>query len=138
MQFKYKNIKQGGITFLKRLSLKTKSGSYKVHLILNDDQEGYHMHPWDFKSLLLFGSYKEYVEGVLFRHRPLSIVKRKANEKHRVELYRIGNFKLPCLTIGFYSNKIQPWCEKTQLCDFCKPHGQCQDKTYWEANTKNE
>lgn len=136
---KYKIIKKKGKIFLHRLSLPTPKGSIKIHLILNDDLEYAHIHPWKFTSLLLVGAYKEEVNGKIVKHWPLSIVRNDLDRRHKVLLYRLFGIPIPCLTIGIYSKKLQRWCEHKQLCDGCKPHGQCLDKAYWinEENRKN-
>ena len=129
---KFKVIKQRGRVFLIRLSLPAKKGSFKIHIIVNDDQDGAHKHPWNFSSFLLFGAYKEVVDGKLIKHLPFTLVKRSCTEKHKVLLYRIFGMKIPSVTVGLYSKKIQPWCEKEKLCDHCKSIGTCMDKTHWE------
>jgi hypothetical protein len=134
---KFKVIKQKGKIFLIRFSIPMKSGSLKTHVILNDDQDGAHKHPWDFSSFLLFGAYKEIVDGKLIKHFPFTMVKRLCTENHKVILYRVLGIRIPCVTIGFYSKKIQPWCEKEKLCDHCETLGACMDKTYWENLQKN-
>ncbi len=131
---KLKIIRKGGTIFLLRWTLYIKGGSIKVHLILDDDKEQAHMHPWNYSSFLLLGAYKELVDGKEFRHFPFTLVRRKCTEKHQVKLYRIFNLKLPCLSIGRYSKKIQPWCEAKKLCDFCSEIGYCVDKKYWSDN----
>ncbi len=129
---KFKIIRRNGKIFLFRLSFPTKKGSIKVHLILSDDTDHPHKHPWSFKSLLLLGSYKEIVNGKLYKHLPFTLVNRKETDYHQVILYRLFGFRLPCLTVGKYTKKIQPWCERKTLCDNCQKLGYCADKAYWE------
>lgn len=129
MRLKAKTIKSGGNSFIKRLSIYFHNYSIKVHLILDDDKDEPHTHPWDFKSLLLV-PYKEVIFSSVditdnklittLKHNPLTIVKRLHNERHRVRLYRIFRLKIPALTIGIYSKKIQ-------LCSFCKDLGYCKE-----------
>jgi len=138
MKIKFKTIKSGGNSFIKRLSVYLKNYSIKVHLILDDDKDEPHTHPWDFKSLLLI-PYKEFVVwntpgpelysnplkwsyyGMTTHWRMFDIVNRKHNEKHAVSLYRIWGKKIPALTIGIYSKKLQ-------LCSFCKELSYCKEK----------
>ena len=129
---KFKTIRKGGTVFLHRVNLYIKKGSIKIHLIMDDDKEDAHMHPWDFNSFLFLGAYKEIVDGKLFKHLPFTLVRRKCTEKHQVKLYRIFGLKIPCLTIGRYSEKKQQWCEAKKLCDFCSTVGYCVDKKEWE------
>lgn len=129
---KFKVIRRGKKIFLFRLSFPTKTGSIKIHLILSDDTDHPHMHPWDFKSFLLLGAYKEIVDNKSHRHWPFAIVKRKSTEHHQVFLYKVFGVRIPCLTIGKYTKKIQPWCEHKSLCTYCQKLGYCADKAYWE------
>jgi hypothetical protein len=129
---KFKTITKQGRVFLFRLSIPSWTGSLKVHLIVNDDVGDPHIHPWTFTSFLAIGAYKELVDGAEVRHLPFAFVKTDRLKRHKVILYRVLGIKLPCLTIGKYSTKIQPWCEAKELCDLCKPHGACLDKEYWE------
>ncbi len=133
---KYKIIKKKGKVFLHRLSLPIPNGSIKFHLILNDDVDEAHIHPWKFTSLLLLGAYKEEVNGRVVKHLPFSIVRNGLDRRHKVLLYRLFGKPIPCFTVGHYSKKLQRWCEHTQLCDGCKPLGQCQDKVYWAEQEK--
>ncbi|MAD90338.1 MAG: hypothetical protein CMK64_11585 [Pseudoalteromonas sp.] len=125
---KLKVIRESGGIFLIRLSFSFRDGSIKLHLILDDDLGPDHKHPWDFKSFLLFGSYKELLEGKLLCHKPFTFVSRKAQQRHKVILYRFLGVKLPCLTIGKYSKKYTRWCERKKLCDGCCKLGYCKDR----------
>lgn len=134
MRFKIVRINKK--VFLIRLSFAVKNGSIKIHLILRDDTEEPHMHPWNFSSFLLLGAYKEIVDGVLHKHWPFTLIRRKCNQRHQVILYRIFGLRIPCLTIGKYTKKIQPWCEHKTLCDGCQKLGYCADKAYWKNNVE--
>jgi hypothetical protein len=133
----FKRITKQGKIFLYRFSQRTNDGgSIKLHLIVRDDLDGAHRHPWSFSSLLLIGAYWEEVDGVVEYHKPLQIVRRSASQKHKVMLYRFLGLPLPCLTVGRYSKKTAPWCERTaNLCDMCQVSGSCVDKQYWEARS---
>ncbi len=115
IRVKVKTIKSKGEDFLKRLSFYFKDGSsLKVHLILKDDEDEPHTHPWDFKSLILFGGYYEGEKLYGF----FSVNRKHHAEKHQLRLRRIFNYPIPTLTIGLYSKKLQ-------LCSFCESHGYC-------------
>ena len=102
MKVKSKTIKSNeGNIFLRRLSFYLKKGSLKLHVITGDDSAVYHTHPWDFKSFILFGGYREHVETREQRcqvaydvhrcrdYRMFSVNTKKHNERHRVELYKL-------------------------------------------------
>jgi hypothetical protein len=133
---KFKAITNNGRAFLYRLSFPFRYHSIKFHLIVNDDVGEPHIHPWQFTTFLLLGAYKEMVSGRQVRHLPLSLVRYGVNKRHKVKLYRVLGFKIPCLTVGVYSKKIQPWCERKELCDLCAPTGRCIYKEYWKAEDK--
>lgn len=133
---KFKIITQNGRVFLIRLSFAVPNGSIKFHLILNDDEGEPHIHPWEFTSFMLLGAYRELVNGKVHNHRPLSLVRNNRHKEHKVMLYRLFGLKLPCLTVGKYTDKIQPWCRTKALCDRCRSFGYCLDKEYWENRTK--
>jgi len=127
-RFKFKSIKNTqGTTFLYRLSVYFKNGSLKFHLITGDDSPEYHTHPWDFTSFVLFGGYWEYskytwrLQNDTIRVRSVGMGgfnKKNHTEEHRVELFKVFGLKIPTITIGWYSNKLQ-------LCSFCKEAGHC-------------
>jgi hypothetical protein len=145
MKWKFKIIKNNSLMpFLYRLSLYFKNGSIKLHVITGDDSKVFHTHPWDFTSFILFGGYKEWQEvidhqsyidwyrikgmdnsseynriNIKYHYRTFSINKKLHTELHRVELFKLFGIKVPCITIGFYSNKIE-------LCSFCKELGYCK------------
>lgn len=123
---KFKRIKNTqGTVFLSRLTIYFKNGSLKLHLITGDDSPEYHNHPWDFTSFVLFGGYNEW----MYAHPDHAYVSPKARymftfntkqhkERHRVELFKLFGYKIPTITIGWYSHKIQ-------LCSFCQKAGYC-------------
>lgn len=116
---KFKTIKtKKTIPFIKRLSFYKKDGSsYKFHLILNDDLDEPHDHPWDFSSIILFGGYVE--ENITYGW--LDVNMKFHFQKHKIRLRRFLGFKVPTITFGIYS-------EKKQLCSFCKEAGYCLSK----------
>jgi hypothetical protein len=128
---KFKIITQQGRVFLFRFSFPFSGGSIKLHLIVNDDSGPEHRHPWRFSSFLLFGAYREQVDGKIVNHWPLRLVQYELTKEHKVILYRFFGIKLPCLTVGRYTEKVQPWCRAKSLCDRCKPLGVCVDAKFW-------
>jgi len=117
MRVKLKTIHTAGrIPFLKRLSLYLKDGSsIKLHLILHDDLDEPHSHPWDFSSLILFGGYKE--GDVKYSIGDINM--KKHYQTHQIKLLRFMGFRVPTLTIGIYT-------EKLTLCSFCQDLGYCR------------
>lgn len=116
---KYKTIISGGKLFIKRFSFYTKKGSIKLHIIFNDDGDEAHTHPWDFKSFILFGGYKEECEGKVNKYRMFSINKKLHYQKHKTSLFKIFGIKIPAITIGIYGKKLQ-------LCSLCESLGYCK------------
>lgn len=116
----FKTIKDMGLPFLNRISLYTKDGSIKIHLMVGDDKSEPHTHPWDFKSFLIL-PYKENIDGIEYHHRPFTLLNRTMNQKHRITLYRFMGIKIPALTIGSYK-------KKKQLCSFCQSLGYCKSE----------
>lgn len=128
IKVKTKSIFSGGKVFLRRLSIYLKKGSIKIHLITNDDADEHHSHPWDFKSLILFGGYWEsvikdtgdnWITTTYSKYPFLSVNRKLHNEKHKTKLLRLWGIKIPALTVGIYSEKIE-------LCSFCKELGYCK------------
>lgn len=117
---KFKQIMDMGLPFLNRISLYTKNGSIKMHLMVGDDKSEPHTHPWDFKSFLLI-PYRENLDGIELNHRPLTLLTRTMNQKHRITLYQCMGIKIPSLTVGFYT-------KKKQLCSFCQSLGYCKSE----------
>lgn len=126
-----KTIRSGGSSFIHRLSFYTKTGSIKINLIVDDDKDAPHTHPWDFTSLLII-PYQEFVwrEGDAAplgpgmyeeRHRMFSVVRHHHKDRHRVKLYRFLGIPIPALTIGSYSKKLT-------LCSFCESLGYCKEQ----------
>ena len=135
---KFKAITNNGRTFLYRISLPFRTCSIKFHFIVDDDVGDPHIHPWRFTTFLLLGAYKEIVGSQEIRHAPFSLIRYDIDKRHKVVLYRLFGYKIPCLTIGIYTKKIQPWCEREHLCDLCAPIGHCIDKEYWQDSVSSE
>lgn len=57
------------------------------HLLTDDGQPDMHDHPWDFDSLLVTGAYLEQLpDGVHVEHRAPTLIRRRAEQPHRLEL----------------------------------------------------
>lgn len=132
-RFKIKAIRQLKKLFLIRISFYLKNGgSIKIHIIVKDDTGEPHTHPCDFKSFILFGGYYESIYKNFSRdkgdvklikweekeYRLFDINIKQMDVYHRISLKRLFGIPIPCITIGFYS-------EKKQLCSLCKPYGRC-------------
>jgi len=122
-----KKIYQEGKLYLLRFSWPIKSGTIKLHIIFQSDNEEPHTHPWNFKSLLLI-PYKEeiYIQNdkisafkEIKRYIPFTLVSRDKDDIHRVKLYKILGMTIPAITIGKYGHKVQ-------LCSFCQSLGYCK------------
>ena len=125
-----KFIREKGKLFLIRLSRRCKDGgSWKMHLIWNDDKGAPHTHPWAFKSMILFGGYKELsfspdhgeFEGVHHTYGWLSVNTKEEKTSHLLTLRRFLGIRIPALTIGRYG-------ARTQLCSLCTELGYCRTK----------
>lgn len=126
-----------------RLKAKRLPNVYLHQILRSDDDRALHDHPWDNISIILWGGYIEHVferppvEGMEMppvttkRRRMFSIVRRKAEDAHRLELYRnpgadgpgsvndifYGEEK-PCWSIFITWRKRREWgfwCEKRGL-----------------------
>ena len=116
---KFKKIYSQGKLFLIRIAFYRPWGSWKFHIILNDDADEPHSHPWDFTSFILFGGYKEECDGNIKNYRTFSLNKKCYHEKHKTKLFRLFGRKIPAITIGKYG-------KKQTLCSFCQSIGICR------------
>lgn len=89
---------------------------------MNDDRDGFHSHPWDFKSLILFGGYVETLEdGTVHTHRFLSVNTKQRETKHQLRLRKLFGLRIPAITIGWYGPKVG-------LCSLCQELGYCKSR----------
>lgn len=115
-----KRIYQNNKLYLLRLSFPIKSGTIKIHVILQDDIEDLHTHPWDYSSLLIIPYKEEFKYTKLRSHGVLTFLRNRPNTLlHRVQLYKIFGISIPAITIGKYGHK-------KELCSFCKKLGYCK------------
>ncbi len=90
--------------YMLRYILRHPWGSVRLHKIVRSDLDPYmHDHPFDFVSVLLTGGYLEHTPAGSRRWRPLSIVRRRAADLHRLELDR------PVWTLVFAKRKSREW-----------------------------
>lgn len=133
MQVKFKTIKRtcDSKLFLLRWSFYFRKGSLKLHVIVRDDLDTPHTHPWNYRSFLII-PYKEVLttydveDGTPakwnYKHLPLTLVTRDCKASHVTSLYSFLGWKIPAITIGWYSLK-------EQLCSFCQEAGYCKMNT---------
>lgn len=87
-----------------------------LHKFLHDDEDrALHDHPWWFVSVMLWGSYNEYVQGGIDEH-PLiartspSVAFRPATHAHRVVLLRdVKQNPIPCWTLVVTGRVVRDW-----------------------------
>jgi hypothetical protein len=128
---KLKIIRRDNKIFIIRITLYIISGSLKCHIILRDDPEKPHSHPWNFTSWLFLGAYREILytpmgqftgrfQGIFtglddkhvieyIDHHPFKVIKRTCTELHKIELYRVFGRCIQCNTLGYYTDKKQSW-----------------------------
>lgn len=102
---------------------------YLHQILRSDDDRALHDHPWVNMSIILWGGYIEHVferppvEGIELppvvqkRRRFLSVVYRRADQAHRLELYRkekrhgrlAGYVEKPCWSLFITWRKRRPW-----------------------------
>jgi hypothetical protein len=124
---KLKIIRRDNMIFIIRITLYIFNGSLKCHIILRDDPEKPHSHPWNFTSWLFLGAYREILYtpkkqmDVLYRdkydvehisHWPFTLISRECNQLHKIQLYKVFGRCIPCITIGYYTDKVQEWAFK--------------------------
>lgn len=87
---------------------------HKIYLhkfLRDDDDRALHDHPANSVSIILRGGYLEHLPGgVVKRRYPGMVVFRKAEQAHRIELFRDkrGNV-IPARTIFIFGPKVREW-----------------------------
>lgn len=77
--------KSGEVHFRRWEILKTRWGSIWLHAIYKADQDKHlHNHPWDFKSLVLKGSYLEQTEKGIIKQHPCKFNSRNGESYHKI------------------------------------------------------
>lgn len=82
-----------------------------VHQFHRSDQDrDMHCHPWPFTSVILAGGYTEYVPGASRVCVPGDVVRRKAEDCHRVELFQDADGKeIETWTMVYVGKKCRDW-----------------------------
>ncbi len=77
--------KSGEVHFRRWEILKTRWGSIWLHAIYKADQDKHlHNHPWDFKSIVLKGSYLEKTEKGIIKQHPGKFNSRSGESYHKI------------------------------------------------------
>lgn len=91
-------------------------GNLYLHkFVRDDDDRALHDHPWPFVSIVLWGSYNEWVQvgdhlQILQTRSMFNIAWNHAEHRHRVVLPRRANGSVrPCWTLVFTGRKSRLW-----------------------------
>jgi hypothetical protein len=80
-------IGSGSLALAQRMiARRSPGGSIYIHRWLRSDPDDLHDHPWDFCSVILTVGYWEITPDGSFYRPPGSVVIRKAEERHRVQI----------------------------------------------------
>ncbi len=82
-----------------------------IHKFLKSDPDDLHDHPWEFRTIILYGGYWEYTEQGKFWRAPLSYRYAQAHTFHRVELDKDIPY---CWTLFIPSKNYRDWGFKTK------------------------
>lgn len=85
--------------------ISTRWGGIYLHHLMRPDRD-LHDHPWHFVSLILWRGYTEVLNPASpYRvvHRPLSLIRHKATDAHRLEMSR------PAWSLFFVGPKVREW-----------------------------
>ncbi len=78
--------KTGEVHFRRCEILKTRWGSIWLHAIYKADKDKHlHNHPWDFRSVVLKGSYIEETESGMITQYPGKVNKRNGEDFHKIK-----------------------------------------------------
>lgn len=115
-------------------------GAIRLHRINKSDERDYHDHRFDFKSLILWRGYREYTPSGVHEFRPGSIVRRKAQDLHRLEL-----LSGPCWTVQVSGPQRRDWGFQTkdgwipsELYDFYKKYGKEAVDRYFQLTLRKK
>jgi hypothetical protein len=84
---------------------------YLHNIVRDDDDRALHDHPWWFLSVMLRGSYVEWLSGgnANLRRAP-SVAFRRATTSHRVTLPKDWDgLPIPCWTLVFTGPRVRSW-----------------------------
>ena len=83
-----------------------------LHRFLKSDPDDLHDHPWDFRTIILYGGYWEYTDEGKFWRSPGSYRYAPANTFHRIELDK----NIPyCWTLFIPSKNLKEWGFRTSF-----------------------
>lgn len=83
-----------------------------LHRFLKSDPDDLHDHPWEFRTIILYGGYWEYTDNGKFWRGPLTYRYAPANTFHRVEL----DENIPyCWTLFIPSKSFKEWGFRTSV-----------------------
>ena len=83
-----------------------------LHRFLKSDPDDLHDHPWDFRTIILYGGYWEYTDEGKFWRSPGSYRYAPANTFHRIELDK----NIPyCWTLFIPSKNFKEWGFRTSF-----------------------
>lgn len=94
-----------GDPYLERwwLEKDNREGSIYIHRMLRSDRDKFHDHPADNLSIVLEGEMKEYTPEGVFLRGPGSLIARKAEDRHWIEI------QAPLVTMWIMGPKIRDW-----------------------------
>lgn len=99
---------------------------YVHHFVGSDDPSAEHDHPWWFLSLCLVGSYMEISSGAPRIRRPGTVVLRRAEHRHRVQLLNnAAGREQDCWTIIITGPRMRAW-------GFWCPNGETDTFVPWQ------
>jgi len=83
-----------------------------LHRFLKSDPDDLHDHPWEFRTIILYGGYWEYTDNGKFWRAPLTYRYAPANTFHRVEL----DENIPyCWTLFIPGKNFKEWGFRTTM-----------------------
>ena len=77
-----------------------------IHKFLNSDPDHLHDHPWNYRTIILYGGYWEYTENSKMWKGPLSYIYSPATRFHRIELDKNTPY---CWTLFIPGIRIREW-----------------------------
>ena len=99
-----------------------------LHKFLKSDPDDLHDHPWNFRTLILYGGYWEHTEYGKFWRGPLSYRYMPSSTFHRIELDK--NFPY-CWTLFMPGKICKDWGFKTK-------NGWINNNDYFNNNNNNK
>lgn len=78
---------------------------YLHEILRSDDDRALHDHPWDNRSLVIQGSYIEHTPSGIFFREPGSVIARRAEDSHRLEVVPGQT----AVSLFFTGQKVRDW-----------------------------